>query len=68
MHPVQLAWIAQLVERGTENPCVGGPIPSPGTTIKLTPCLSRLFLCLNYGILGGTQNSPKKYLYFQVDL
>ena len=26
-----LAWVAQLVEQGTENPCVGGSIPSPGT-------------------------------------
>ncbi len=25
------ARIAQLVEQGTENPCVGGSIPSPGT-------------------------------------
>ncbi len=26
------AWVAQLVEQRTENPCVGGSIPSPGTT------------------------------------
>ena len=26
-----LARIAQLVEQWTENPCVGGSIPSPGT-------------------------------------
>ena len=26
------AWVAQLVEQGTENPCVGGSIPSPGTS------------------------------------
>ena len=27
-----VAWVAQSVEQGTENPCVGGSIPSPGTT------------------------------------
>lgn len=27
------ARIAQLVEQGIENPCVGGSNPSPGTTI-----------------------------------
>ena len=26
------AWVAQLVEQWIENPCVGGSIPSPGTT------------------------------------
>ena len=26
------AWVAQSVEQRTENPCVGGSIPSPGTT------------------------------------
>ena len=26
--------IAQLVERGTENPCVGGSIPSPATSLS----------------------------------
>jgi hypothetical protein len=26
-----LAWVAQLVEQRTENPRVGGSIPSPGT-------------------------------------
>ena len=25
-------WIAQSVEQRTENPCVGGSIPSPATT------------------------------------
>ena len=29
---IVLARIAQLVEQWTENPCVGGSIPSPGTT------------------------------------
>jgi hypothetical protein len=28
------AWVAQLVEQGTENPRVGGSIPSPGTTFS----------------------------------
>lgn len=27
------ARIAQLVEQGTENPCVAGSNPAPGTTI-----------------------------------
>ena len=27
------ARIAQLVEQRTENPCVGGSIPSPGTNV-----------------------------------
>ena len=27
------AQVAQLVEQGTENPCVGGSIPSLGTII-----------------------------------
>lgn len=31
------AQVAQLVEQGTENPCVGGSIPSLGTTPKTTP-------------------------------
>jgi hypothetical protein len=26
------AWVAQSVEQRTENPCVGGSIPPPGTT------------------------------------
>src|SRR4051794_32199185 len=29
-----LGWIAQSVEQRTENPCVGGLIPSPATTFK----------------------------------
>ena len=28
-----IARIAQLVEQRTENPCVGGSIPSPGTNV-----------------------------------
>ena len=28
-------WIAQSVEQRTENPCVGGSIPSPATTFPL---------------------------------
>ena len=43
IRPILPAWIAQLVEQGTENPCVGGPIPSPGTIIK--PPLRRRFCC-----------------------
>ena len=27
-----VGWIAQSVEQRTENPCVGGSIPSPATT------------------------------------
>jgi hypothetical protein len=27
-------WVAQLVEQRTENPCVGGSIPPPATTLK----------------------------------
>ena len=27
----EVAGVAQSVEQGTENPCVGGSIPSPGT-------------------------------------
>ena len=31
-HPLrQIAWIAQSVEQGIENPRVGGSIPPPGT-------------------------------------
>jgi hypothetical protein len=30
----RFGWIAQLVEQRTENPCVGGSIPSPATTPK----------------------------------
>jgi hypothetical protein len=26
-------WVAQLVEQRTENPCVGGSIPPPATTL-----------------------------------
>ena len=29
-----VGWIAQSVEQRTENPCVGGSIPSPATTFK----------------------------------
>ncbi len=29
--PRSKAWVAQSVEQWTENPCVGGSIPSPGT-------------------------------------
>src|SRR5215216_385293 len=28
-----VGWIAQSVEQRTENPCVGGSIPSPATTL-----------------------------------
>src|SRR5664279_1021259 len=31
------AWVAQLVEQWIENPCVGGSIPSPGTTMTEAP-------------------------------
>ncbi len=31
-----IAGIAQSVEQGTENPCVGGSIPPPGTILNLT--------------------------------
>src|SRR2546425_8126791 len=27
-------WVAQSVEQRTENPCVGGSIPSPATTLN----------------------------------
>ena len=30
-----IAWVAQSVEQRTENPCVGGSIPSPGTILNL---------------------------------
>jgi hypothetical protein len=30
------AQVAQSVEQGTENPCVGGSIPSLGTLVKKT--------------------------------
>lgn len=30
-----MAQIAQLVEQGTENPCVGGSIPPLGTPLAL---------------------------------
>lgn len=29
---------SELVERGTEDPCVGGSIPSPGTVMATVPC------------------------------
>ena len=29
----QVGWVAQSVEQRTENPCVGGSIPSPATTL-----------------------------------
>src|SRR5262245_53903531 len=32
MCPLYGGWIAQSVEQRTENPCVGGSIPSPATT------------------------------------
>ena len=28
-----IGWVAQLVEQRTENPCVGGSIPPPATTL-----------------------------------
>ena len=31
------AQVAQLVEQGTENPCVGGSIPSLGTILIKRP-------------------------------
>ena len=40
---VQYAQIAQLVEQGTENPCVLGSIPSLGTTLGLELCTAELF-------------------------
>lgn len=36
------AWVAQLVEQWTENPCVDGSIPPPGTkeqAIPEAPCV-----------------------------
>ena len=41
--PSRKAALAQLVEQGTENPCVLGSIPRRGTTSK-TPV--RVFFCL----------------------
>ena len=32
---ILLAQVAQSVEQGTENPCVGGSIPPLGTIIRL---------------------------------
>src|SRR6266480_5441960 len=35
LNPLPLAgWVAQSVEQRTENPCVGGSIPSPATTLN----------------------------------
>jgi hypothetical protein len=31
--PPFAGWVAQLVEQRTENPCVGGSIPPPATTL-----------------------------------
>src|SRR5437764_14877565 len=37
----RVGWIAQSVEQRTENPCVGGSIPSPATTSKVKAMKSR---------------------------
>ena len=44
------AWVAQLVEQWIENPCVGGSIPSPGTSnhALLAPATNRGFLLLRH--------------------
>ena len=31
---VRAGWVAQLVEQRTENPCVGGSIPPPATSLR----------------------------------
>ena len=38
------AQIAQSVEQGTENPCVGGSIPPLGTILKAIPVRMAFFL------------------------
>lgn len=48
------ATIAQLVEQGTENPCVLGSIPSRGTILKEALCL---FFCVrDYSLI--LKNAP----------
>ena len=37
--------VAQLVERGIENPCVGGSTPSPATSLLLIVCALALSGC-----------------------
>ena len=60
------AWVAQSVEQWIENPCVGGSIPSPGTTrIRyLSPGSFRGFFVVALGFLyaegsGGRERSER---------
>ena len=59
------AQVAQSVEQGTENPCVGGSIPSPGTTFGYKNLLrnKKVFFCL-FLILKSNQISKYSKLYF----
>ena len=38
------AFVAQSVEQGTENPCVGGSIPPEGTTLSALQTIMREWL------------------------
>ena len=40
-----IGWVAQLVEQGTENPCVGGSTPSPATIETTAPRKGAFFMC-----------------------
>ena len=48
------AWIAQSVEQWTENPCVGGSIPSPGKTKKRRQLFGVAFC------LAGATATPRR--------
>ncbi len=64
------ATVAQLVEQGTENPCVGGSIPSRGT-IKKDSFLRSLFLWMicfaNHYVISSVMNSKQALIHNFVD-
>src|SRR5687768_13443264 len=45
-------WIAQSVEQRTENPCVGGSIPSPATIFPMTTNNRNIFRRVLSGGIG----------------
>ena len=63
------AGIAQSVERRTENPCVGGSIPSPGTFIsRRTPRAFEIFktipLCPYFAPVREIWFEPSKIFHY----
>jgi hypothetical protein len=59
--PNHAGWVAQLVEQRTENPCVGGSIPPPATTLIISGL--HIFLPAIPGKNAVVGNRPQLILF-----